>query len=257
MSVLLQEYLYWLDWPVDSATTLPVACIRFQPAPIDAGSFRSAGIDCPAHIAAAVPKRQREFFYGRLCARAAMGPLRGDIPQIGTGRMREPLWPADLIGSITHAADMAAAVVLPVSMGYHGVGIDIENILGGPGAQEVRAIVANDGELRYLAGFEGTLGANVPLTLVFSAKESFFKAAHGEVRRYFDFDAIELEHIDLSARSMRFRVCEDLTPRLRRGGRCDIQFRILDATHIATLCLWRREPEGAWPRRAGHTVVPD
>jgi 4'-phosphopantetheinyl transferase EntD len=159
--------------------------------------------------------------------------------------MREPLWPADLIGSITHAADMAAAVVLPVAMGYHGVGIDIETILGGQGAQEVRAVVANDGELRHLAGFEEALGPDVPLTLVFSAKESFFKAVHGEVRRYFNFDAIELEHLDLAAQSMRFRVCEDLTPRLRRGVRCEIGFQILDATHIATLCLWRRAAEGA------------
>ena len=174
-----------------------------------------------------------------------MAPLRPDPPQIGTGPMREPLWPVDLIGSITHAADMAAALVLPLSMGYHGVGIDIENILGAQGAQEVRAIVANDGELGYLAGFEDTLGPNVPLTLVFSAKESFFKAVHGEVRRYFNFDAIELEHLDVSAQSMRFRVCEDLTPGLRRGVRCEIRFQILDATHVATLCLRRREAEGA------------
>ncbi|SEN06988.1 4'-phosphopantetheinyl transferase EntD (siderophore biosynthesis) [Duganella sp. CF517] len=240
MSVLLQEHVYRLDWPVDRAPPLAVACIRFQPETIDADSFRSAGIDLPPHIAAAVPKRQREFFYGRLCAQAAMAPLRPHIPQIGTGRMREPLWPVDLIGSITHAADMAAAVVLPVSTGYHGVGIDIEHLLGGPGAQEVRAIVANDAELRYLAGFGDALGPDLPLTLIFSAKESFFKAVHGEVRRYFDFDAIELEHIDLSARRMRFRVCEDLTPDLRRGVRCGIHFRMLDATHVATLCLWRR-----------------
>jgi len=245
MSVPVQQQLYFLDWPVDSATTVPVACIRFQPAPVNAESFRAAGIDYPVHIAGAMPKRQKEYFYGRLCARAAMGPLRGDPPQIGTGPMREPLWPADLIGSITHTADMAAAVVLPASLGYHGVGIDFETILAAQGAREVRAIVANDRELRYLAGFEHALGANVPLTLVFSAKESFFKAVHGEVRRYFNFDAIELEHIDLSTQSLRFRVCEDLAPRLRPGARCDIRFKLLDATHIATLCLWRRQAEPA------------
>ena len=237
----MQEHLYVVDWPVDNATAIPVTCIRFLPAPVDADSFRSAGIDYPAHIAAAVPKRQKEFFYGRLCARSAMQPLYRDIPQIGTGPMREPLWPAGMIGSITHAADIAAAVALPTSLGYHGVGIDIENVLGGQGAQEVRAVVANERELRYLAGFEGALGANVPLTLLFSAKESFFKAVHGEVRRYFDFDAIELEHIDPSAHSMRFRLCEELTPSLRPGARCDIRYNMLDAAHIATLCLWRRQ----------------
>lgn len=243
MGVLLQEHVYPLEWPVERAAALPMACIQFQPAAIDADSFRLAGIDCPAHIAAAVPKRQREFFYGRLCARAAMALSGHDAAQIGIGPMREPLWPEDLIGSITHASDMAAAIVLPVSMGYHGVGVDIETVLSDDGARGVCAIVANEGELRYLATLAGTLGPNVPLTLVFSAKESFFKAVHGEVRRYFNFDAIELEHIDLPAQSMHFRVCEDLTPRLRRGARCEIGFQMLDATHIATLCLWRRSNE--------------
>lgn len=244
MSVHLQQHVYLLEWPVERAKALPMACIRFQPAPIDADSFRVAGIACPAQIAAAVPKRQREFFYGRLCAGAAMALSGHAACQIGIGPMREPLWPAGLIGSITHAADMAAAIVLPVSTGYHGVGVDIETVLADDGAAAVRAIVANDGELRYLATLAGTLGPNVPLTLVFSAKESFFKAVHGEVGRYFNFDAIELEHIDLSAQSLHFRVCEDLTPRLRRGMRCEIRFQLLDATHIATLCLWRRGPEG-------------
>lgn len=245
MGVPLQEHVYLLDWRIDSAGALPMACIRFQPAAIDAASFRLAGIDCPPQIAAAVPKRQREFFYGRLCARSAMALSGRDVRQIGIGPMREPLWPADLIGSITHASDMAAAIVLPAAMGYHGVGVDIETVLGDDGAREVRAIVANDAELRYLATLAGALGPNVPLTLVFSAKESFFKAVHGEVRRYFNFDAIELEHVDLTAQSMQFRVCEDLTPRLRRGMRRDIRFQLLGATHIATLCLWRHDAEGA------------
>lgn len=249
MSAPFQENIYTLQWAVAPATTLAVTCINFQPAPVDADSFRLAGIDRPAHIAAAVAKRQREFFYGRLCARAAMAPLRRDPPQIGVGRMREPLWPADLIGSITHASDMAAAIVLPAAMGYDGVGLDIENVLGADGAREVRALVANDSELRQLAAFGHTLGHTVghtlgqdlALTLVFSAKESFFKAVHGAVQRYFDFDAIELEHLDLPARRLRFQVREDLAPGLRPGTRCDIHFQLLGATHIATLCLWRRD----------------
>ncbi len=253
MSDPSQENVYLLEWSVDPAAPLPLACVlacvQFAPTAIDAGRFRAAGIECPAHIASAVPKRQAEFFHGRLCAQTAMRLLRQDAPQVGIGRMREPLWPADLIGSITHAADMAAALVLPASLGYDGVGIDIETVLSDDGAREVRAVVANDGESRYLATFDEALGPNVPLTLLFSAKESFFKAVHGAVRRYFNFDALELERIDLSTLSMHFRVREDLGPGLRPGARCVVHFRLLDATHaathVATLCLWRRDVDNA------------
>lgn len=240
MSVFSPENVYLTQWPVDHATTLAVACVRFAPAPIDADGFRLAGIDCPAHIAAAVPKRRAEFFHGRLCARAAIRLLGRDAPQIGTGPMREPLWPADLVGSITHAADLAAAIALPVSSGYRGVGLDIETVLGDDGAREVGGVVASADETRYLAAFDGTLGHNVPLTLLFSAKESFFKAVHGAVRRYFNFDALALERIDVSARSMHFRLCEDLGPDLQPGTRHAIHFQRLDTGHVATLCLWRR-----------------
>ncbi|HWW73477.1 MAG TPA: 4'-phosphopantetheinyl transferase superfamily protein [Duganella sp.] len=163
-----------------------------------------------------------------------------DAPQIGIGPMREPLWPADLVGSITHAADLAGAVVLPVSSGYRGVGLDIETVLGDDGAREVGGVVASADETRYLAAFEHTLGRNVPLTLLFSAKESFFKAVHGAVRRYFDFDALELERIDVAARRMHFRLCEDLGPDLPPGTRHTIHFQRPDAAHVATLCLWKR-----------------
>jgi 4'-phosphopantetheinyl transferase EntD len=229
-----------MQWPLDHATTLAVARIGFTPAPIDVDGFRRAGIDCPDRIAASVPKRRAEFFHGRLCARAAIRLLGREAPQIGIGPRREPLWPADLVGSITHAADLAAAVVLPVGGGYRGVGLDIETVLGDDGAREVGGVVASADETRYLAAFEQALGRNVPLTLLFSAKESFFKAVHGAVGRYFNFDALTLERIDLAARRMHFRQCEDLGPDLPPGTRHAVHFQLLDAAHVATVCLWRR-----------------
>ncbi|HWW73478.1 MAG TPA: hypothetical protein VN089_26320 [Duganella sp.] len=80
MSVPSPENVYIMQWPVDHATTLAVACVHFAPAPapIDAGGFRLAGIDCPPQIAGSVPKRRAEFFHGRLCARGdpPAGPRR-------------------------------------------------------------------------------------------------------------------------------------------------------------------------------------
>ncbi len=60
---------------------------------------------------AAVPKRVQEFVAGRLCARRALAELGiVDFP-IRVAADRQPCWPAQAVGSITHTAGFCAAVV--------------------------------------------------------------------------------------------------------------------------------------------------
>ena len=59
-------------------------------------------------------KRQTEFLAGRWCARQALRvcvPESGDI-EIAIGHNREPLWPAMVVGAITHADGFASADAL-------------------------------------------------------------------------------------------------------------------------------------------------
>jgi enterobactin synthetase component D len=232
------DQVSFLDWPSAGPHPLQMAYVRFTPAEFDVGCFGLAGIDRPAQITASVLKRQAEFFHGRLCARAAMRLLGIEDRQVAIGPMREPIWPETTVGSISHAAGIAAAIALPRTAGYRGVGIDIETVFDSAKALAARAVVGCASELDCLADFEAALGRYLPLTLLFSAKESFFKAVHGVVGRYFNFDAIELESLDPAGRLMHLRVCETLSPEWRQGARCTIRYQALDVAHVATLCAW-------------------
>ncbi len=76
-------------------------------------------------MASWVEKRQREFSAGRTLARHAMGLLGFPMQSIPIGKMRQPLWPPGLVGSITHT-DTHCAVALGRQRDALSMGIDME-----------------------------------------------------------------------------------------------------------------------------------
>lgn len=219
-------------WPVFVA---PIDLYSFEPA-----WFEQANIACPAPIANSVRKRQAEFFYGRLCARAALARLQADPSPIPIGCMREPVWPSHIRGSITHSRSMAAAVALPASL-YGGVGIDIEEVAASAALDSLTSIVASTREMAYLATLTGWRSIDVLLTIVFSVKESFFKSVFNEVQRFFDFNAVEIEHIDVAQGTVWFAIRQPLCARFGPGDRCRARFALIDGTHVMTAFLWRAD----------------
>jgi enterobactin synthetase component D len=209
--------------------------------------FTNAEIDCPNVIANAVRQRQAEFFFGRACARIAVEQSGFQSVSIGIGSRREPLWPAGLMGSISHSKKFAAALVLPAN-DYAGVGIDIEQVVDETAAVALRSLATSEKELAYLATWYDRLDRYCLLTLVFSAKESFFKATYQVVQRYFDFDVLELETLDLRGAYLEFRLAQTLCTEWQRGDRCRIAIALLGDDHVATLFVW--------PRSMHEHVVP-
>jgi 4'-phosphopantetheinyl transferase EntD len=76
-------------------------------------------------VAGAGERRRREFLSGRACAHAALAGLGRDEGAIGVGPSRQPLWPAGVVGSISHAGAWAGAVVAPAAAVW-AVGLDLE-----------------------------------------------------------------------------------------------------------------------------------
>jgi enterobactin synthetase component D len=204
----------------------------------DRSYFAMNGIDCPANIAGAVPKRQAEYFYGRLCSQAALSTLGLTGIQVGTGTLREPLWPAGYTGSITHNGSIAAAVVVRED-DVVGVGIDIETVSQGSTSDALRATIVSQRELDYLASLNGDVSGDTLLTLVFSAKESFYKGVSGMVRRVLDFDVIELIGIDIAANTLCFRVNAPLGEQFQPGHQFQVEFKLLDDATLMTM-FYRR-----------------
>ena len=205
----------------------------------DAACFGAAGIDCPASIARAVAQRQAEFFHGRLCARAALGEWGVHGWQIGIGASREPIWPAGVIGSITHSRTLAAAAVLPSARG-RGIGIDLEECADNDtGALEAIAhTVLLPSELAYLRSQRGSLSEAHLFKLAFSAKESFYKAVFGVVGRFIDFSAIAIDAIDEDQGRIGYTVREPLCEAWQPGVRGDARFALIGQTHVLTGVLW-------------------
>lgn len=142
-------------------------------------------------VAKAVAKRRAEYAAGRACARSALsalgippGPILRDTDR------GAPLWPEGVVGSITHCDGYRAAAVARTPE-ILTLGIDAEP--HGPlpdGVLDV--IVATAHERAALAD----LTARAPQVrwdrLLFSAKETVYKAWYPFHRRMLDFKSAEL-----------------------------------------------------------------
>jgi 4'-phosphopantetheinyl transferase EntD len=118
----------------------------------------------------AVERRRLYFSMGRAAARDALAELGTIGEAIERGPSGEPLWPAGIVGAISHAGDLAIAIVGP-QIHYAGLGIDIEQLTRGLTARAAR-LVCTPAEMAWVDPESGT----TRLTMLFSAKEAVFKA---------------------------------------------------------------------------------
>jgi 4'-phosphopantetheinyl transferase EntD len=136
-------------------------------------------------VARAVEKRRREFTAGRTCARRALERLGWPGFAIVAGPRREPVWPSGVAGSITHCRGYCAAAVARTSE-VRSVGIDAElRVTLSDGVEEM---ICTEAERRHVA----TLPGDHWPTLLFSAKESIYKAWYPLARRWLDYRDAEL-----------------------------------------------------------------
>ncbi|GIE93935.1 4'-phosphopantetheinyl transferase family protein [Paractinoplanes rishiriensis] len=137
-------------------------------------------------VAKAVEKRRNEFATGRRCARAALAGLGHPPVAVPVGERRSPVWPAGVVGSITHCTGYRAAVVAADGRAW-SVGVDAEN--NEPIPEGVLGAVAGGTERAAVAD----LLARDPKVcwdrLLFSAKESVYKVCFPLIRRFMEFDA--------------------------------------------------------------------
>lgn len=217
--------------------TLPLHFIEFDPASFDLTAYERHAIACPPHVARSVLQRQADYFFGRLAAREALTALGLCRSEVGTGDSREPVWPPGVLGSISHNERYAVAVAADAGAnGGIGIGIDIESIPTAALLAALRQTVLSRRELDYLSKADTNLPLAILTTLIFSAKESFYKASFKAVGRFFDFDAIELIHIDPSHKAISFRIRETLARALPGGAIRTVHYRMVGQRSIFTSC---------------------
>ena len=148
--------------------------------------FDELNIKFPDILSKAVPKRKAEFLAGRFIVQQAMKILRQPIVDIPIGKNRSPQWPQGIIGSISHSGERAFCLLTRVhTRKSTRLGIDYEQYITEHLVAGIQGSILNDEEAKLCR--RSAYDFNKALTLVFSAKESLFKALYPSVNRYFDF----------------------------------------------------------------------
>ncbi|MFV8749366.1 4'-phosphopantetheinyl transferase family protein [Nannocystaceae bacterium ST9] len=171
-----------------------------------------------AQVERAVDKRVRDFRAGRQCAHRALGRLGEPLVPLLNDSSRAPRWPSGVVGSITHCAGLAAAVVARAS-DQQALGIDAEP--DSPIERKLWSTIAREAEMKWLDNLAPSRAGNVA-KLLFSCKESFFKLQFPSTRQMLGFEAVELQ---LGASLLEpfgvfsLTIMQDLPAPFRRGER--------------------------------------
>ena len=129
--------------------------------------------------------RKEHYRSGRICAREVLSKL-GTLgqPVLRDPQTREPLWPEGISGAITHSGNWAAAAAGKTS-DVLGIGIDLEDLERQVDSRISRHVCIPEEQKWLQECGEDFLEQN--LKIIFSAKESIFKAFFPYTRTYLHF----------------------------------------------------------------------
>lgn len=150
----------------------------------------------PDLIRLSVKKRQAEFIAGRYMAKLCLEALSVVERDILIGSHREPLWPKGITGAISHTSDRVVALVAE-KIAHRFVGLDVENWLDAETVELIGSDVHSNSEFTLLR--DQGVNSLMATSIIFSAKESLFKATFPYIGHYFWFE---------SARVIEFNRCE-------------------------------------------------
>jgi 4'-phosphopantetheinyl transferase EntD len=153
-------------------------------------------------VSRAVEKRRREFTTARACARDALGRLGQPQRAIPVGSRGEPLWPAGVVGSITHC-DAYRACAVARDADLISLGIDAER--NEPLPEGLLGDIALPEECRMLWALAREDPTICWDRLLFSAKETVYKAWYPLARRWLGFEDAILS-LDRAAKTYSARL---------------------------------------------------
>jgi 4'-phosphopantetheinyl transferase EntD len=136
-----------------------------------------------AMVVAATPKRMLEFATGRWCARKALREKGIEGFPVLADANRAPVWPRGIVGSITHTEGFYAAAIGRRDS-FAGIGIDAE--IDGRVGRELWSDLFTIEEIDGLELLSEPKRASMA-TVMFSAKESFYKAQYSFTNAWLDF----------------------------------------------------------------------
>lgn len=176
----------------------------------------------------AVEKRRLEFAGGRLCARLALAELDVHDFPLRVGENRFPRWPESIVGSITHTRGYCAALAARRSR-YQGIGVDVER--RDRLERKLESHICTDAERHWLDSLP-TAKRRDMATVIFSAKEAFYKCQYCVTRSWLGFRDASVE---LVGDRFEIEVHKTLPGLGERGSRFGGRFAVGDEHIFAAI----------------------
>lgn len=189
-----------------------LAVNRFDPQRYSDALAVAWGIPLPSRLERAVNKRRAEYLASRQLARTVMARLGIDDFILTNAPDRSPCWPAGIQGSLSHSAGV---VVLALSRQPGCIGVDVEHLMSDATANETAELLMNPQEQQLLRSLP--VSFNAAATLLFSLKESLYKALWPRLHQPMDFQQAALERVDLSAQCATLRLTHHFSDRFTAG----------------------------------------
>ncbi|RCU52483.1 hypothetical protein DU002_00490 [Corallincola holothuriorum] len=215
-----------------SSQAPPCIQVTYDVAKFHSALFSEYAIPLPDTIKSSCKSRQADFLVGRYLARIALDELGCDETYVGIGDNGCPVWPENFTGSLSHADGIAVCIAQKNDHTASYIGIDCERKLSLDETGPVKEVAATRTDHLTCSAYPET--SALFYSLMFSVKESFFKAAYPYVKRYFDFDAVSV--FDIDPHNAYLQVNYDLHPRLMKGKTVTCSYRDM-GDHVITHCL--------------------
>lgn len=145
-----------------------------------------------AIISKTVAKRQAEFASGRLSAKCALSKAGVYDSPILMDKNRAPMWPEGFTGSITHTNQYCAAVIAEAEAGQ-SLGLDVEEDQRLKPRIWPNSFVDDEIAWLFLLDEDGQENPVKWATLMFAAKEAFYKAQYPLTRAWVGFKDVKVE----------------------------------------------------------------
>lgn len=153
---------------------------------------------------------------GRTAAYNALDSIGEPIPQsIDKGSAGEPLWPNNIVGSISHTGRWACAAVASTASCLT-VGLDLERIQRQVSYDIVKR-VCTEHEQQYLASLPTQNERDLWLKRIFSVKECLFKALYPLCHTRFWFQDAQVTRLPQEPSEVDVKLLRNLSKQLKSG----------------------------------------
>ncbi|MBJ7539336.1 4'-phosphopantetheinyl transferase family protein [Marinomonas transparens] len=184
------------------------------------GSESEASIVKPTGYEKWRSKRKETFLAGRLAVRDAQVCLKVPTVPIVKAAGGSPVWPSDYTGSLSHTDSQAVAVLLSKSQSIvKGIGIDIE-LIASANQLDASDMIGIASEFQLLSDLNegGSIEKPLATLLLFSLKESLYKALYPIVGEFFDFLDAELIGAESDSQNQfSLQIKRDLSDQVQSG----------------------------------------